>query len=138
MPILKKIEKWLARPFLQRLVYLLLLLLALYLCSSNASLSSARLRSATGLVAYALFLVPVLLIGAQLIWNKPWLWRLLCGLMIAFTIWLATLSLPQIINGAGSGAKTVVWGFGVVGFTILLVLALAFLNWMLLHMKPKK
>ena len=135
---MKTIERWLLKPFVQRIVYALLLLLCLYIAHSNGSfrgISSFTLSSVSSLGFVA---VPVLLLGAQVVWNKKWLWMLLCASAICFTLWLATLSISQIIAGAGAPAKTVVWGCGVIGFLVMLVFVLAFVNWALLHMKPKK
>lgn len=135
---MKTIERWLLKPFVQRIVYALLLLLCLYITHSNGSfrgISSFTLSSVSSLI---FVLVPVLLLGAQVVWNKKWLWLLLCASAICFTLWLATLTISQIIAGAGAPAKIVVWGFGVIGFLVLLVFVLAFVNWTLLHMKPKK
>lgn len=136
---MKKLEKWLARPLVQRLVYLLLLLLCLYISSTNGMLE--RVKQAPGeavSLSLAVYLAALALLGAQLVWNRLWGWRFVCAAMIGFTLWLATLRLPTIIAGAGRSAGTVVWAIGVVGFTALLVLALAFTNWVVLHIKPKK
>ena len=135
---MKKLEKWLTKPTVQRVVYLLLLFLCLYILSSNGMLqrgASLNLAWASSVVVPAGL---ILALGAQLIWNRKWLWMVLCALMIGFTLWLATLSLNQIITVAGTPARTVVWGIGIIGFSVVLILVLAFLNWMLLHMKPKK
>lgn len=123
---------------MQRAVYLVLLLLWLYVNKSNGNFNRLYASHTLGIPYAIIVFLPALLLGVQVYWNKQWLWRVLCGLLICFTLWLATLSLPSIISAAGTGANTIVWGFGVIGFTILLVLLLAFLNWMLLHMKPKR
>ncbi len=123
---------------MQRAVYLLLLLLWLYINKSNGNFNRFYASNTLGIPYAVIVFLPALLLGLQVYWNKQWLWRVLCGFLICFTLWLATLSMPSIISAAGAGAKTIVWGFGVIGFTVLLVLLLAFLNWMLLHMKPKR
>lgn len=123
---------------MQRTVYLILLLFWLYINNSNGNFNRLPAISSFGVPYLLPVFLPALLLAAQVLWNNQWLWRLLCGLLICFTLWLATLSLPGIITAAGAGAQTIVWGIGVIGFTILLVLLLAFVNWMLLHMKPKK
>lgn len=129
---------WLTKPLVQRITYLLLFILCLYLFSSNGLLRKAGTFT-TASVSSALVVFSLLgALGAQLLWNKKWLWMLLCVGMVIFTFWLATLSLSQIINGAGAPGKSLVWGVGVIGFTVVLVLMLAFLNWVLLHMKPRK
>ncbi|AHM60451.1 hypothetical protein D770_10970 [Flammeovirgaceae bacterium 311] len=135
---MKKIEKWLTQPLLQRIVYLVLLLFWLYINNSNGNFNRLLIPNSFGTPYGVLVFLPALLLAAQVLWNNQWLWRTLCGVLICFTLWLTTLSLPGIIAAAGTGAKTIVWGIGVIGFTILLVLLLAFVNWMLLHMKPKK
>lgn len=139
MAILKKVEKWLTRPLLQRLVYLLLLLLCWYVNSNSGSwqrIGSFSVKSASYPLLIFSFILPLLLV-AQLIWNRKWLWWLLTAFLIGFTLWLATLSMSQIIAAAGSFAAKIVWAIGIIGFTAVLVAVLAFINWVLLHMKPK-
>lgn len=135
---MKTLGKWLLKPFVQRFVYAILLLLCLHISHSNGSMN--RINSFTSQAAFSLLLVllPMVLLGAQVIWNRKWLWMCLCGYALFFTLWLATLSLSQIIAGAGAPAKSLIWGVGAIGFTVVLVLVVAFLNWTLLHMKPKK
>ncbi|EMR02364.1 hypothetical protein [Cesiribacter andamanensis] len=134
---MKTLEKWLAKAPVQRLVYLLVLLLWLFGSYRGGHLQYLTAPSTFGPPIWVLLLIPTLLLGTQLWFNSQGLWRILCGLLILFSFWLATLSVQDIARPFTS-LQPLIWNFGSFGFLLLLVLVLALANWVLLHMKPKR
>lgn len=134
---MKKLQKGLAKPVIQRLVYLLVLVLWITINYNGGHFKYLTTPSTLEPSLWLLLLPPTLLLGLQLWLNNVWLWRLLCGLLILFTFWLAQMSVQDIARPF-ERLKPLIWNIGSIGFLLLLILLMAFANWVLLHMKPKK
>lgn len=134
---MKKLKKWLVKPQVQRTVYLLALFLWIAINYHGGNLANLTTPSTFGPPVWLFILPPIVLLGLQLWLNNVWIWRFFCGLLILFTFWIASISVRDIARPF-EALQPLIWNVGAVGFLIVLVFVLAFANWVLLNMKPKK
>ena len=137
MILIKKISNLLSKDKFQRLFYFIAILFWLYMWQDdfdylNATSSLFRLKYKW------LIFIPTTILLTQLIFNKIFLWAIIFGLVLAYTIYALYLTLSDIIERSGNHVKAIPWTLENLALYIFIFGILCFINWILYKMKPNK
>ena len=136
MNFLEKICTLLSKDKIQRLFYMVLLLIWLYIYKPNLSLFNSI--SSFGIKYIWIWTIPAILLIIQILFNNFLTWLLIFGLIFIYSIIAVSGIILKIIHRSGNSAKSNVWDAKQVFILISIFLVLFFINWLIYKLKPKK
>ena len=134
MTFLTKISRLLSLDKVQRLCYLAALLLWLFLWQDDFRFYNS---TSSFVVKYIwLISIPATILLLQAILTKTILWATILGLVLAYTIYAAYLTLTDIVERSGNHVKAISWDLKSFLLLIIIFGLLFIINWTLFKLRP--
>ena len=134
MTVITKISRLLSLDKVQRLCYLIALLLWLLMWQDDFRFYNAT--SSLGVKYIWLISIPATMLLLQVILNKTILWATIFGLVLVYTIYAVYLTLTDIIERSGNHVKAISWDLKSFLLLIFIFGLLFLINWTLFKLKP--
>ena len=133
MTIISQISAWLAKDKIQRICYLILLIIWLLLWGDS---DSFYFESSLGIKYVWLFSIPAVLLVVQIIINKIIVWAAIFGLVLLYAVYSVYSLLTRIIED--SYLKETSWNFNKILLLITFLFILFVVNWIIYKLKPNR
>lgn len=136
MTLITKISKLLSLDKIQRICYLVALLLWIFMWKDDIYFHNST--SSLGIKYIWLIFIPTFLLILQVILNKTILWRAIFGLFFSFTIYIVFKIILNILERSGKHIKPITWDLKTLISLAFILGTLFIINWTIYKLKPLK